>query len=154
GCGGWSWCAHGTPFCGVGQGGIARRLYRPEMPQARRNRRPSGISSWPRCRLPACAADGGFRYKEGRSPRAPYYCRLPCSALHRELMQTVTFSCPHCQNLMAATADLLGQHVQCPTCGNVVVAPVARQSDSSTSELSFEPSQPESHDSIFGDVPE
>src|SRR5262245_44099549 len=69
-------------------------------------------------------------------------------------MHTVTFTCPHCQNLMAATADMFGQHVHCPTCGNVVVAPAANTSDSSSPELSFESTPRESHDSIFGEVPE
>src|SRR5438477_567543 len=40
-------------------------------------------------------------------------------------MQTVTFTCRHCNNLMGVTADLLGQAVHCPTCGQVVVAPSA-----------------------------
>ncbi len=38
-------------------------------------------------------------------------------------MQTVNFSCGHCGNLMAVTPDLLGQHVRCPHCQQVVLAP-------------------------------
>src|SRR5438132_11928810 len=40
-------------------------------------------------------------------------------------MHTVTFTCPHCNNLMAVGTDHLGQDVRCPTCQNVVVAPTA-----------------------------
>src|SRR5579871_1718122 len=40
-------------------------------------------------------------------------------------MQTVNFSCGHCGNLMAVALELLGQHVRCPHCQQVVVAPSA-----------------------------
>ena len=69
-------------------------------------------------------------------------------------MQTVTFTCPHCNNLMAATTDMLGQQVHCPTCHNVVIAPPAMLSPSSVPELSFDAPPREAHDSIFGEVPE
>ena len=42
-------------------------------------------------------------------------------------MQTVNFPCVHCGNLMAVTADNLGQHVRCPTCQQVVLAPAVTQ---------------------------
>lgn len=38
-------------------------------------------------------------------------------------MQTVNFQCGHCGNLMAVTADLVGQQVRCPHCQQVVLAP-------------------------------
>lgn len=38
-------------------------------------------------------------------------------------MQPVTFQCGHCGNLMAVTADMVGQQVRCPTCQQVVIAP-------------------------------
>ncbi len=71
-------------------------------------------------------------------------------------MQTVTFSCPHCNNLMAVGAELLGQQVRCPTCQQVVVAPnpdtpPPMQSDM-TDQFSFDqPIKEEGHDSIFGE---
>ena len=40
-------------------------------------------------------------------------------------MQTTTFRCGHCNNLMAVSSQYLGQQVQCPTCKQVVVAPQA-----------------------------
>jgi hypothetical protein len=41
-------------------------------------------------------------------------------------MQTVTFQCGHCNNLMAVTSDNLGRQVQCPHCQQIVVAPAAQ----------------------------
>jgi hypothetical protein len=38
-------------------------------------------------------------------------------------MQTTNFQCGHCGNLMAVTANMLGQQVRCPTCQQVVLAP-------------------------------
>jgi hypothetical protein len=40
-------------------------------------------------------------------------------------MQTVQFSCPHCNNLMAVGPELLGQLVRCPSCSQVLQAPAA-----------------------------
>jgi hypothetical protein len=40
-------------------------------------------------------------------------------------MQTVTFQCGHCGNLMAVGMAYLGQQVRCPTCQQVVLAPQA-----------------------------
>lgn len=38
-------------------------------------------------------------------------------------MQTTTFRCGHCGNLMAVGTQYLGHQVQCPTCKQVVLAP-------------------------------
>src|SRR5437763_1339138 len=38
-------------------------------------------------------------------------------------MQTTNFQCGHCGNLMAVTANMLGQQVRCPNCQQVVLAP-------------------------------
>src|SRR5258708_5286341 len=67
-------------------------------------------------------------------------------------MQTVTFACPHCNNLMAATTDLLGQQVHCPTSQNVAIAP-APISDSDPG-LTFDAPPREAADSIFGEIPD
>jgi hypothetical protein len=77
-------------------------------------------------------------------------------------MQTLTFSCPHCTNLMAVGLELLGQQVQCPTCGQVIIAPVsvpdsqaapvASASQGSSAVISFDQPKQEPHDSIFGEV--
>ena len=40
-------------------------------------------------------------------------------------MQTVNFQCGACNNLMAVSAEFLGQQVRCPHCQAVVVAPAA-----------------------------
>jgi len=40
-------------------------------------------------------------------------------------MQTVNFQCGNCNNLMAVSAEFLGQQVRCPHCQAVVVAPAA-----------------------------
>jgi hypothetical protein len=40
-------------------------------------------------------------------------------------MQTVNFPCSYCGNLMAVGMDLLGRHVRCPHCRQVVLAPSA-----------------------------
>src|SRR4051812_40860430 len=40
-------------------------------------------------------------------------------------MQTVNFPCSHCGNLMAVGLELLGRHVRCPHCRQVVLAPTA-----------------------------
>jgi hypothetical protein len=42
-------------------------------------------------------------------------------------MQSVTFKCVQCNNLMAVGAEFLGQQVRCPHCQQVVVAPAAPQ---------------------------
>jgi len=42
-------------------------------------------------------------------------------------MQPVTFTCVHCNNLMAVGPELVGQQVRCPTCGQVVQAPMPMQ---------------------------
>ncbi len=79
-------------------------------------------------------------------------------------MQTLTFSCPHCKNLMAVVLDLLGRQVQCPTCKKVIIAPNAvptpqaanapaePKSSGSGSEILFELGKEEDTDSIFGEV--
>jgi hypothetical protein len=73
-------------------------------------------------------------------------------------MHTVTFTCSHCNNLMAVGGDQLGQQVRCPTCQNVVVAPL-RDSDSAAEESArtivinlVSPPPQESHESIFGET--
>jgi len=38
-------------------------------------------------------------------------------------METLTFQCGHCNQLMAVGADFLGQQVRCPHCQQVVIAP-------------------------------
>jgi hypothetical protein len=38
-------------------------------------------------------------------------------------METVTFQCGHCGNLMAVGMEFLGQEVYCPSCQQVVLAP-------------------------------
>ena len=38
-------------------------------------------------------------------------------------MQTVTFQCGHCRNLMAVGIENLGRQVRCPHCQQVVLAP-------------------------------
>jgi hypothetical protein len=79
-------------------------------------------------------------------------------------MDTVTLTCGHCGNLMAVTAELLGQQVRCPHCQQVVVAPA------SPAPLATAPADPgpvfefqrvkdeesiftphQAHDDIFGD---
>src|SRR5579871_549624 len=70
-------------------------------------------------------------------------------------MQTVTFRCPHCNNLMAVGIELLGQQVRCPTCQQVVIAPVPTDpppiSDGSSQISLSETTKQEGHDSIFGE---
>lgn len=76
-------------------------------------------------------------------------------------MQTVNFTCGHCDNLMAVTADLLGQHVRCPHCQQVVLAPapsalpavatpVPAPLTTEPDALSFSPAGAREEDSIFG----
>jgi hypothetical protein len=78
-------------------------------------------------------------------------------------MQTLTFSCPHCTNLMAVGLELLGQQVQCPTCGQVIIAPASMPeqqaaavsvsaAEGSSAIISFDQPKQEDHDSIFGEV--
>jgi hypothetical protein len=83
-------------------------------------------------------------------------------------MQTVTFTCGHCGNLMAVGTDLLGKQVRCPHCQQVIEAvvstspspppPVFQQpaplsvpfsSRNEDEESIFAPK--ELHDDIFGD---
>jgi len=71
-------------------------------------------------------------------------------------MQTVTFSCPHCNNLMAVGTELLGQQVRCPTCQQIVIAPTPDApppvQEGAISQISLEqPTKVEGHDSIFGE---
>lgn len=82
-------------------------------------------------------------------------------------MQTVNFNCPHCGNLMAVGANLLGRNVRCPHCKQVVRAPVApgeapsqtvAQPPVPTPPPPTPPSRPfnipehtEHHESIFGE---
>jgi phage FluMu protein Com len=82
-------------------------------------------------------------------------------------MQTVNFNCPHCGNLMAVGANLLGRNVRCPHCKQVVRAPVApgeapsqtvAQAPVPTPAPPTPPSRPfnipeqtEHHESIFGE---
>ena len=79
-------------------------------------------------------------------------------------MQTLTFSCPHCSNLMAVGLELLGQQVQCPTCGKVVIAPASASNPQPQPaatktagperppDILFEMPKEEDTESIFGDV--
>ena len=76
-------------------------------------------------------------------------------------MQTLTFSCPHCTNLMAVGLELLGQQVQCPSCGKVVIAPPVNpdaqpmantKGEVADGELILENPKEEDHESIFGET--
>lgn len=76
-------------------------------------------------------------------------------------MQTVTFTCPHCTNLMAVGQDHLGLQVRCPTCQGVVIAPTSAPAAAiiappppPTPELSIESGPEEPHESIFGENPD
>lgn len=40
-------------------------------------------------------------------------------------MEPVTFQCGHCNQLMGVSSEYLGRQVQCPHCGQVVVAPAS-----------------------------
>src|SRR5262249_17745271 len=71
-------------------------------------------------------------------------------------MQTVTFTCLNCNNLMAVGVEFLGQQVQCPTCGQVVLAPAAAPDPAPTPtafapEFKLESGKPEAVESIFSD---
>jgi hypothetical protein len=58
-------------------------------------------------------------------------------------MRTVNFTCGHCGNLMAVTLDLLGQHVRCPHCQQVVLAPASPTPTVSISASPPDPAQPQ-----------
>ena len=72
-------------------------------------------------------------------------------------MPTVNFQCGHCNNLMAVSAEYLGQQVRCPHCQSVVVAPAAapapapaRAAEPTLSEtVSFQAPQLNEQDDIF-----
>ncbi|MFL5340725.1 MAG: hypothetical protein ACJ8F7_11290 [Gemmataceae bacterium] len=68
-------------------------------------------------------------------------------------MHTVTFSCSHCNNLMAVGADHLGQQVRCPTCQHVVDSPTAAPPplEAPALDLRLDAGKEESHESIFGE---
>jgi hypothetical protein len=61
-------------------------------------------------------------------------------------MQTVSFYCPHCKNLMGVGTDLLGQQVQCPSCRAMVIAP-----ETAEPMVSFDGPKLEHHESIFSE---
>jgi len=75
-------------------------------------------------------------------------------------MQTVTFTCLHCNNLMAVSTEFLGQHVRCPTCNQIVQAPAVAPAPIAATpsvvppfeELSIESPRQETHESIFGET--
>jgi phage FluMu protein Com len=75
-------------------------------------------------------------------------------------MQTVTFTCLHCNNLMAVSTEFLGHQVHCPTCNQIVrapaVAPAPIEATQSVApmleELSIESPRQETHESIFGET--
>jgi hypothetical protein len=62
-------------------------------------------------------------------------------------MANVNFECGNCHNLMAVSEEYLGQQVRCPTCQQVVLAPVPPPSPSEVP--SFEVSGDPERDSIF-----
>jgi hypothetical protein len=69
-------------------------------------------------------------------------------------MQTMNFQCGHCRNLMAVSAEYLGQQVRCPTCGGVVIAPAAPggpapEGPRQPEPPRFEAFDTESHEDIF-----
>ena len=72
-------------------------------------------------------------------------------------MHTVTFTCPHCNNLMAVGAEHLGQQVRCPSCQNILVAPaqepaVVTGGSVPMIDLGLSTGEEESPESIFGEV--
>src|SRR5262249_18097778 len=75
-------------------------------------------------------------------------------------MQTVTFTCLHCNNLMAVSTEFLGQQVRCPTCNQIVQAPAVAPTPitatpsvaPSFEDLSLDSPRQETHESIFGET--
>jgi hypothetical protein len=61
-------------------------------------------------------------------------------------METVTFQCGHCGNLMGVDVEFLGQQVRCPSCQQVVLAPLPDDSapaeEPSPSSPAEAPSEP------------
>ncbi|HEV3144459.1 MAG TPA: hypothetical protein VGZ47_11280 [Gemmataceae bacterium] len=80
--------------------------------------------------------------------------------LANRTMQTVTFTCVYCNNLMAVSTEFLGHQVRCPTCNQIVQAPAVAPapilatppSSPSLEELSIESPRQETHESIFGET--
>src|SRR5215218_5165822 len=66
-------------------------------------------------------------------------------------MATVNFSCPHCGKLMGVGQELLGQHVRCPHCKQVLQAPVQSAAAPPPPSVTFAtpPPPPREPDSIF-----
>src|SRR5688572_32342049 len=74
-------------------------------------------------------------------------------------MSPVKFPCPHCGQLMAVGAELLGRPVRCPHCQQVLTAPAADPAHSAeTATLASPISLPESPGlpdvNPFADVPQ
>src|SRR5262245_59722957 len=82
----------------------------------------------------------------------------------RPVMQTVTFNCPHCGNLMAVGLNLLGRNVRCPHCKQVVRAPASLNEPAAPTPTPAPPTTPtvavpsfnlpkptETHESIFSE---
>jgi phage FluMu protein Com len=75
-------------------------------------------------------------------------------------MTTVNFQCGNCNNLMAVSAEFLGQQVRCPHCQAVVVAPAAAApAEPGPTAVEFSPpaneqddifAPPEPTDDLFG----
>jgi hypothetical protein len=75
-------------------------------------------------------------------------------------MEPVTFQCGHCNQLMGVSSEYLGRQVQCPHCGQVVVAPAppaAPTEVSPTLEIASDHESiftaPTMDEDIFGDGP-
>lgn len=90
-------------------------------------------------------------------------------------METITFPCPHCRNVMAVGTNLIGRNVRCPHCQAVIQAPTQSPPPAppppvmvqpppppppppppGQTDFQFAPPMPhepvESHESIFGEV--
>ena len=73
--------------------------------------------------------------------------------------QTHTFPCPFCGRRMGVGLDLLGRHVRCPHCKQVVQAPhtaggppPGEPKTEPTPSFNLPTAPQESHESIFGEV--